>query len=102
MYRSSFVDLSRPSTVYRGSLKDLSRPSTVHRGSHRGSRKKKFCQNPFYRGSLEAVEARIDAPIEGIKGKQENISQAQPPSLDKLDKVVDLAERDCIFADVES
>jgi hypothetical protein len=61
---------------------------------------KKVCQTPFYRGSLEAVEARIDAPIEGIEGRQKKVSQAQLPSLNKLDKVVNLAERDCIFADV--
>jgi hypothetical protein len=61
---------------------------------------KKLRQTPFYRGSLEAVEALIEAPIEGIEGKQKKVSQAQPPSLNKLDKVVDLAEGDCIFADV--
>jgi hypothetical protein len=57
---------------------------------------------PFYRGSLEAIEARIDAPIEGIEGKQKKVSQAQPLSLNKLDKAINLAERDCIFADVGS
>jgi hypothetical protein len=61
---------------------------------------KKVCQTPFYRGSLEPIEALINAPIEGIEGKQKKVSQAQRPSLNKLDKVVDLAQRDCIFADV--
>jgi hypothetical protein len=99
--RASIEAPSTPSIFYRGSLKDLSRPSTVHRGSHGGWRKTNACQTPFYRGSLEAIEAHIDAPIEGIKGKQKKVSQAQPLRLNKLDKVVNLAERDCIFADVE-
>jgi hypothetical protein len=34
-----------------------------------------------------------------LRLSKKNISQAQPPSLDKLDKVIELAERDCIFAD---
>jgi hypothetical protein len=61
--------------------------------------KKKVCQTPFYRGSLRAVEALIETPIEGIEGKQKNVSQALPPSSNKLYKVVDLADRDCSFAD---
>jgi hypothetical protein len=58
---------------------------------------KNVCQTPSYQGSLEAVEALIQAPIKGIEGKQKKVSQAQPPSLNKLDKVIALADRECIF-----
>jgi hypothetical protein len=56
-----------------GFLYDIMILTTVTDASSRFASRfeeKKVCQTPFYRVSLEAVEARIDAPIKGIEVKQ--------------------------------
>jgi hypothetical protein len=61
----------------------------------------RFEEKRFVRPLLSRFARLIEALIEGIEVREKKVCQAQSASSNELDNVVNLAERDCIFADVK-